>query len=362
MEATLTGQVHSLQGQLAPFDPDRWELESLLAGAGGQLELPIGSEMVSIELASPESPLPYPEFKVRIHLDEALVDVFLPQETVNFFCRNHSGLLEAIREMIGAGESEEHAEAFGFALICLQYLLERDAPELAETIELHSIAKAEMLPGACIGLAISASAERHQEKLPFAISAEAADLQSLFPGNRPDQDDHYRKLAVLRTIPLFASVCADLFWAKEEDLAAWAEGSALVLKPDWQNQCWLLASQHCCPVVLSSFGVEGNGRFDPIAPPEAPPQPEAFSEPRENRMDQHEMLDLPVLVTLELKREKMTLEDLLALNSGGSISIGEFDDQNVSIRVNGTLYGQGRLVELDQKVAVQITEISGDAV
>jgi flagellar motor switch protein FliN/FliY len=67
--------------------------------------------------------------------------------------------------------------------------------------------------------------------------------------------------------------------------------------------------------------------------------------------------ELPLLVTVELARLKMSLDKLMHLNPGNTLELPIHPDQSVSLTVNGQKVGRGELVYLGETLGLRILEI-----
>ena len=91
-------------------------------------------------------------------------------------------------------------------------------------------------------------------------------------------------------------------------------------------------------------------QFQPLTPE----QPAAAGVPQ----DKLELLfDVPLTVTVELGRTKMTLKQILELSVGSLIELDKLTGEPVDILVNGKLIARGEVVVIDENFGVRITEI-----
>ena len=75
-------------------------------------------------------------------------------------------------------------------------------------------------------------------------------------------------------------------------------------------------------------------------------------------MDKLELLyDVPLRITVELGRTKMTLKQVLELSIGSLIELDKLTGEPVDILVNGKLIAKGEVVVIDENFGVRITEI-----
>ncbi len=92
-------------------------------------------------------------------------------------------------------------------------------------------------------------------------------------------------------------------------------------------------------------------QFQPLAPSQ--PQQQTAVPP-----DKLELLfDVPLTITVELGRTKMTLKQVLDLSVGSLIELDKLTGEPVDILVNGKLIARGEVVVIDENFGVRITEI-----
>ena len=81
--------------------------------------------------------------------------------------------------------------------------------------------------------------------------------------------------------------------------------------------------------------------------------------PGERRMDL--LLDVPLDVSVELGRARMTIQDLLALGPGSVIELDKIAGEALDILVNDRLVARGEAVVVNDKFGVRITDIVSQA-
>jgi flagellar motor switch protein FliN/FliY len=69
------------------------------------------------------------------------------------------------------------------------------------------------------------------------------------------------------------------------------------------------------------------------------------------------ILDIPVNLTVELGRTKMTIKELLNLSRGSIVSLEGLAGEPLDILINGYLIAQGEVVVVSDKFGVRITDI-----
>jgi flagellar motor switch protein FliN/FliY len=94
---------------------------------------------------------------------------------------------------------------------------------------------------------------------------------------------------------------------------------------------------------------------------EDPMQHEGETPPTNKISDQEEevvaLKELPIQVTVEIARLKMTLDQLMHLTPGNTLELPIHPDQGVSLTVNGKKVGRGELIYLGEQLGVRILEI-----
>lgn len=69
------------------------------------------------------------------------------------------------------------------------------------------------------------------------------------------------------------------------------------------------------------------------------------------------ILDIPVKMTVELGRTKMTIKELLRLSQGSVVSLDGLAGEPLDILINGYLIAQGEVVVVSDKFGIRITDI-----
>ena len=88
---------------------------------------------------------------------------------------------------------------------------------------------------------------------------------------------------------------------------------------------------------------------------------EAQSSVPEDEDKMEMILDIPVAITVEIGRTKMSIRNLLQLNQGGIIALDRLAGEPLDILVNGTLVAHGEVVVVNEKFAVRLTDIVSKA-
>ena len=69
------------------------------------------------------------------------------------------------------------------------------------------------------------------------------------------------------------------------------------------------------------------------------------------------IMDIPVKLTVELGRTRMTIKELLRLTQGSVVALDGLAGEPLDILINGYLIAQGEVVVLADKYGVRITDI-----
>lgn len=69
------------------------------------------------------------------------------------------------------------------------------------------------------------------------------------------------------------------------------------------------------------------------------------------------LLDVPLDLTVELGRARMSIQDLLALGPGSVIELDKVSGEPLDILVNNRLIARGEAVVVNDKFGVRITDI-----
>jgi len=69
------------------------------------------------------------------------------------------------------------------------------------------------------------------------------------------------------------------------------------------------------------------------------------------------IMDIPVTVSMELGRTKMSIKDLLGMNPGSVIELQRLASEPMEILVNGTLVAHGEAVRVGERYGVRLTSV-----
>lgn len=69
------------------------------------------------------------------------------------------------------------------------------------------------------------------------------------------------------------------------------------------------------------------------------------------------VLDIPVTLSMELGRTRMSIRDLLQLKSGSVVELQKMADEPLDVLVNGTLVAKGEAVVIEDRFGVRLTDV-----
>jgi flagellar motor switch protein FliN/FliY len=69
------------------------------------------------------------------------------------------------------------------------------------------------------------------------------------------------------------------------------------------------------------------------------------------------VLDLPVEVTVELGRKRLSIGEVLALGQGAVVELGKQATEPLDIRVNEKLIAHGEAVVVGDRYAIRVTDV-----
>lgn len=96
-------------------------------------------------------------------------------------------------------------------------------------------------------------------------------------------------------------------------------------------------------------------------PPSSPVTPHVFpplmSSDAQGSSDIDMIMDIPVQLTVELGRTKLTIKNILQLGQGSVVELDGLAGEPMDIFVNGYLIAQGEVVVVDEKYGIRLTDI-----
>ena len=119
---------------------------------------------------------------------------------------------------------------------------------------------------------------------------------------------------------------------------------------DWASA---LAEQTAAPVTTSSV--------KPASPATASAAAHVFTPLAaagiEGNSDIDMIMDIPVQLTVELGRTRLTIKNILQLGQGSVVELDGLAGEPMDIFINGYLIAQGEVVVVDEKYGIRVTDI-----
>ncbi len=120
------------------------------------------------------------------------------------------------------------------------------------------------------------------------------------------------------------------------------------------------ANQTTAPVSETAVGFEPdtpatNAGKDFIADSIAGQTPDIHQNIQEAHIEV--IMDVPITLSLEIGRTRITIRDLLQLNPGSVVKLERMAGEPMDIMVNGCLIAKGEVVTVGEKFGVRIAEV-----
>jgi flagellar motor switch protein FliN/FliY len=81
----------------------------------------------------------------------------------------------------------------------------------------------------------------------------------------------------------------------------------------------------------------------------------AFSSEHQQKLDS--ILDIPVVISMEVGRSKISIRNLLQLNQGSVVELDRIAGEPLDVMVNGTLIAHGEVVVVNDKFGIRLTDV-----
>lgn len=69
------------------------------------------------------------------------------------------------------------------------------------------------------------------------------------------------------------------------------------------------------------------------------------------------ILDIPVTISMEVGRSKISIRNLLQLNQGSVVELDRIAGESLDVMVNGTLIAHGEVVVVNDKFGIRLTDV-----
>jgi len=132
------------------------------------------------------------------------------------------------------------------------------------------------------------------------------------------------------------------------EAAAGADAAAGDAMDDWAAAMNEQAAAEAAAASAAAPGAQPAKIFESF---DQPPQDKSASQ------DFERILDIPVQMTVELGRTKISIRNLLQLGHGSVVELDGLAGEPMDVLVNGTLIAQGEVVVVNDKFGIRLTDI-----
>lgn len=80
-----------------------------------------------------------------------------------------------------------------------------------------------------------------------------------------------------------------------------------------------------------------------------------ISEDERRKLDT--IMDIPVTISMEVGRSKISIRNLLQLNQGSVVELDRIAGESLDVMVNGTLIAHGEVVVVNDKFGIRLTDV-----
>jgi flagellar motor switch protein FliN/FliY len=79
--------------------------------------------------------------------------------------------------------------------------------------------------------------------------------------------------------------------------------------------------------------------------------------PVTNEANLDTILDIPVTISMEIGRARISIRNLLQLNQGSVVELNRLAGEPLDVLVNGTLIAHGEVVVVNEKFGIRLTDV-----
>ena len=69
------------------------------------------------------------------------------------------------------------------------------------------------------------------------------------------------------------------------------------------------------------------------------------------------IMDIPVTISMEVGRSRISIRNLLQLNQGSVVELDRIAGESLDVMVNGTLIAHGEVVVVNDKFGIRLTDV-----
>ncbi len=85
--------------------------------------------------------------------------------------------------------------------------------------------------------------------------------------------------------------------------------------------------------------------------------PPRQAQPTASEINLESVLDIPVTLSMEIGRTRLSIRNLLQLNQGSVVELDRLAGEPMDVMVNGTLIAHGEVVVVNDKFGVRLTDV-----
>src|SRR3989338_8380299 len=100
---------------------------------------------------------------------------------------------------------------------------------------------------------------------------------------------------------------------------------------------------------------EGDSGVAAVALDELKEEPAQLTVDEKRKLDT--ILDIPVTISMEVGRAKISIRNLLQLNQGSVVELERLAGEPLDVLVNGTLIAHGEVVVVNDKFGIRLTDV-----
>src|ERR1700751_2061907 len=90
-------------------------------------------------------------------------------------------------------------------------------------------------------------------------------------------------------------------------------------------------------------------------------KPEAPDASANRELNLDVVLDIPVTLSMEVGRSRVSIRNLLQLNQGSVVELDRATGEPLDVYVNGTLVAHGEVVVVNEKFGIRLTDVISPA-
>ncbi len=100
---------------------------------------------------------------------------------------------------------------------------------------------------------------------------------------------------------------------------------------------------------------EGDSGASAVELDELKEEPAQLTADEKRKLDT--ILDIPVTISMEVGRAKISIRNLLQLNQGSVVELERLAGEPLDVLVNGTLIAHGEVVVVNDKFGIRLTDV-----